>query len=139
MFEMWTAAGRDIRLSPRFFLLFIPLTSNKYIPKHTLTHNCNAIKLNGCNKFINQEAKEEKRTKMMTLNGRNWEEFFLILILFAFRLNVAYDLHKEWEWRERATGWHNKIIHYCILSRVGAYFVYTYRMGSDKSQNIDIY
>lgn len=64
------------RLSPRFFLLFIPLTSNKYILKHTLTHNCNAIKLNGCNKFINQEAKEEKKNQA---DDFEWEKLRRVL------------------------------------------------------------
>lgn len=50
---------RRVTFSPSvFLLLFIPLTSNKYTFTHT--QNCNAIKLNGCNKFISQEAKKSK-------------------------------------------------------------------------------
>lgn len=89
-----------------------------------------------------EKEEEEKRKKEMTLNGRNWEEFFSYMIIFSFSW---FSLHcflcciqfkqRMGEW-ESITGWHNKIIHYYIIFYRGWEFVY--EMGSDKSQNIDI-
>lgn len=80
---------RSSTFSQIFLLLFIPLTSNKYQPN---THNCNAIKLNGCNKFINQEAKAEEKTPRW--DDFEWEKLRRVLSCsFSFSLRFALMLH----------------------------------------------